>query len=319
VRATARVAFVVGAVLAFSGCSGAPADQATVPRFAINQDFPDPDVLLVGGTYYAYSTNTPGTNVQVATSPDAKKWTLSGKDALPTLPDWTTPGKTWAPEVTELSPGRFVMYFTASNREPRLQCVNVAASDSPSGPFVASGTAALFCPEGEGGAIDAATFLDRDGQRFLVAKNDGNCCGLDTWLQLAPLSADGLSLEAKPRKVLKQGLAWEGILIEAPTLIRHGDRYFLFYSAGDYAGANYEIGYASATSVFGPYKKHPTPLLSTKSSRGRYTGPGGQDVVTKPDGSTLLVFHSWAEGLAFRGMNVLPLDWSGDGPVVKLP
>lgn len=275
--------------------------------------------MKVGQTYFAYATNSAAVNVQVATSTDLKKWTVSGTDALPTLPDWTAPGKTWAPDVSEVAPGQFIMYFVAANLDPSFQCISVALSDSPTGPFVATGTGPLVCPSDEGGAIDPATFTDDDGTRYLVWKNDGNCCGLDTWLQIAPLAADGLTFSGPTTKLVKQTLAWEGNLVEAPTLVKHGARYVLLYSSNDYSGAEYTIGYATSPSLLGPYTKHPEPLLTTESSGMRYTGPGGQDVVTTSDGSTLLAFHSWSDGLAYRGMNIVPLTWKNDEPVVVLP
>jgi beta-xylosidase len=325
-RTTSMALAVAGVLAMLTGCVGGAtsvppthAPSSTRSAFAIDQDFPDPDVMLVDGTYYAYATNVPGINEQVATSRDLKTWKVSTTDALPDLPGWTSPGKTWAPDVSELSPGHFVMYFVAANVDPAAQCINVATSTSPIGPFTAVGTAALVCPPDQGGAIDPATFTDGNGARYLVWKNDGNCCGLDTWLQITPLAADGLTVTGPSTKLIKQTQSWEGNLVEAPTLVKHGTRFVLFYSANDYSGSKYAIGYATASSLLGPYTKHKQPLLSTASSGGRFTGPGGQDVVTTPDGRTVLVFHSWAEGSAYRGMDELPLDWKNDEPVVKLP
>lgn len=284
--------------------------------FVIDQDFPDPDVLHVGDTYYAYATNTAAANVQFATSRDLKVWTVSGADALPTLPSWALPGKTWAPEVSQLSPGQYVMYFAAANANPALQCIGVATATSPGGPFKPAGDAALICPADEGGAIDPSTFVDTDGTHYLIWKNDGNCCALDTWLQMAPLSANGRQLAGVTTKLIKQTATWEGSLIEAPVLVKHGSKYVLFYSANSYGDDSYAIGYATASSVTGPYTKHGEPLLSTSSSRGRYLGPGGQDVVKAPDGSDRLVFHSWDPAVVYRGMNVRTLEWKDDEPVI---
>ena len=282
----------------------------------LGDDFPDPDVLEVDGVYYAYATNGNNRNVRVASSTDLVTWEEQD-DALPDLPGWVIPGKTWAPEVTEMSPGQYVMYFTATNYSPTAQCIGTATADDPLGPFTVVGEAMLVCPQDEGGAIDAATFLDDDGARYLLWKNDGNCCGLDTWLQLAPLSADGLSLTAAPAKLTKQDLAWEGNLIEAPTLVKEDDTYVLMYSANDYGGDEYAVGYATASAVTGPYTKHPEPLLDSESLDGQYVGPGGQDVVTGPDGEDHLVFHSWYGGLTYRAMNVVPLAWEPDEGVVR--
>ena len=54
------------------GATDAASDAASESPFTpvIDQDFPDPDVLEVDGTYYAYATNGNARNVQVATSTD---------------------------------------------------------------------------------------------------------------------------------------------------------------------------------------------------------------------------------------------------------
>ena len=48
-------------------------------------DFPDPHVLRVGSTFYAYATQTGDTNVQVMRSSDLVTWDHLG-DALPGTP-----------------------------------------------------------------------------------------------------------------------------------------------------------------------------------------------------------------------------------------
>ncbi|WP_199424533.1 glycoside hydrolase family 43 protein [Actinotalea solisilvae] len=281
----------------------------------VDDDFPDPDVLEVDGTYYAYATNGNLRNVRVASSTDLVGWTELD-DALPTLPSFVIPGKTWAPEVTEVEPGRYVLYYTATNYRPTLQCLGVAVADSPEGPFEPVGDAMLVCPEAEGGAIDASTFRDADGTLYLLWKNDGNCCGLDTWLQIAPLTPDGTALAGEPVRLVQQDQPWEGNLVEAPTLVERDGTYVLLYSANDYGGPAYTIGYATASSVLGPYTKNPEPLLTTYQFDSRYVGPGGQDVVVGPDGEDRLVFHSWYGQNTYRGMNVLPLAWQDGHPVV---
>jgi beta-xylosidase len=61
----------------------------------INADFPEPDVIMTHGTYYAYATSSGGKNIQVASSTDFVHWTLL-PDALPTLPSWSSSSLTWA-------------------------------------------------------------------------------------------------------------------------------------------------------------------------------------------------------------------------------
>lgn len=283
----------------------------------ISQDFPDPDVLAVDGRYYAYATNTATANIQFATSTNLTSWLVAGSDALPDLPSWAEKGNTWAPDVSQPSPGRFVMYFVAREPKSGKQCIGMAEATDPRGPFVSREKKPMICTLDQGGAIDPTTFVDSDGTRYLLWKNDGNCCDLPTWLQISKLSADGTALLGPTTKLIQQTQSWEGNLIEAPTLVKHGSSYLLFYSANDYGGDKYAIGVASAKSLLGPYTKRSKPFLSTAQSHGRFRGPGGQDVVTTADGKSFLIFHSWDPAYIYRGVSVLPITWNGDSPSVS--
>lgn len=303
------------AVLA-AGCTSPPVatiDTDVAVGFALDRDFADPDVLEAGDLYYAYATQSADYNVQVATSTDLLEWQYLTTDALPELPAWAQWGDTWAPEVAATDDG-YVMYFTTTSREAEAQCIGVATATDPEGPFSAVGDSPLVCPTDEGGAIDAASFVDDDGSRYLLWKNDGNCCGLDTWISIAPLTPDGITLAGEPTRLIQQDQGWEGRLVEAPTLVKHDNRYVLFYSANDYYGLDYAIGYATASAVLGPYEKATDPLLTTDSSDFAYYGPGGQDVV-----GDLIVFHSWNEDHTYRGLNVAPITWVSGVPTVELP
>ena len=316
-RTAAVTATAIALTAAVAGCSAGSEPSASpsteVAPFQIDSDFPDPGALVVGDRVYAYATNTAAVNVQVATSDDMKTWTLSDEDAMPALPSWAVMGKTWAPGPAELADGRFALYFTASDAASTFQCIGVAFADRPKGPFTSTADKPLVCPENEGGAIDASVTADENGRRYLVWKNDGNCCGYDTWISAQPLSADGASLTGQPTRLIKQTESWEGQLVEAPVIVRHDDEYVLLYSANDYADSSYVTGVATAKSLLGPYTKEKEPLLSTPESKGRYLGPGGEDLVTF-HGKDWMLFHSWDEAFAYRGMHAVPVTWKGGLP-----
>lgn len=303
--------------------AAAPAATLTADQYqnpVIDADFADPDVLQVGDMYYAYATNAGDTNIQVAKSPDLAHWELLNEDALPNLPGWASQGfgYAWAPDVTTDASGKtFLMYFVAQFKigAGGRQCIGVATSASPEGPFVPQGSQPLVCHQDEGGSIDAASFVDQDGERYLLWKNDANCCGGQTWIYIQPISEDGLVLQKEPIRLISTSQTWEGVLVEGPTLVRHEDKYYLFYSANTFNSPDYAVGYAAADKVLGPYTKPETgPLLETSAKAG-IVGPGGQDVVTAPDGSTWIVFHSWS-AKAYRQMNLARLDWQDGRPVV---
>lgn len=312
-------------------CAAAHVPTATAQRSVttepqgIDADFPDPAVLRTARGYFAYATNARGKNVQVAHSIDLAQWEHL-PDALPHLPSWASPafGLSWAPEVFETrgddGAPRFVMYFTARCETAACkgqQAIGTAVGTQPSGPFLPDERGPFICQSTEGGTIDAAPFLDDDGTRYVVFKNDGNAQGKRTWLSVQRTSSDGLTLVGDPVRVLTVDQDWEGPLVEGPTLWKRNGKYFLFYSANDYAGEHYAVGYASSGSVMGPYVKAGPPLLATDAARG-LRGPGGQALVDGSGGITWFFFHNWKNS-EHRGMRIARLQWEGDVPVVELP
>ena len=267
-----------------------PPAPGTFTNPVFRKDFPDPFVLAVGHTYYAYATNSGDQNVQTLRSRDLVTW-RRGPDAMPELASWAIEGKTWAPEVLAVGKGRYVLYYTARSLDPAAQCVGRAVAASPAGPFVDRTSAPLVCQKAEGGSIDASPFRDADGRLYLLWKNDGNCCGLATYLYAQRLSRNGLRLVGKRARLVKEDADWEGALVEAPTLWRHGPRYFLFFSANAYDSESYAVGYATCQTPFGPCRDAAeNPILETTC---RAAGPGHQTIVEDDDGETWVVYHAW--------------------------
>ncbi|PZF89486.1 glycoside hydrolase family 43 protein [Micromonospora deserti] len=318
-------AAVVAALLA-TGCGGGDDPSSTggdAPMFTnpvVSTDAPDPQAIRVGDTWYLFHTNAGGRNVPVLTSPDLVDWTPVG-DALPELPEWADAGKNWAPEVIQLAPGRFVLYYTVAGRESGRQCVGRAVASAPQGPYRDDSDGPLICQAELGGAIDASPFRDTDDSLWLLWKNDGNAIGVDTWLWSQRLSADGLTLVGEPTKLLKQTEPWEGALIEGPFFHRQDGRLHLFFAANAYDTAGYAEGYAVCASPSGPCAKAPeNPILKTNAVA---SGPGHASMVVK-DGRTWLLYHAWLpgqEGSVDPGRQVWldEVTWEGGRPTVKGP
>ncbi len=289
----------------------------------IERDFPDPDVLMVGNTCYVYATNNWHTHIQVARSQDLVHWTVL-HDAMPKLPRWGHQrGWTWAPHVTHLDDGRYLMYFTGrlahhAGRRGHYMAVGIAEACRPEGPFVPE-EEIFMCQFSEGGSIDLTSFTDDDGRRYLIWKNDGNSCGLPTWIYIQPVADDGVTRLGRPQRLFTADQPWEGGLIESPTLWKHNGRYYLFYSANNFASTCYGIGYAVANQPLGPYRKAGAPLLCTRDHEC-YLGPGGQDLIHMPDGSTWMLFHTWERAVHTRRvLNLARVNWDGTRPQLDLP
>lgn len=289
------------------------------PYLAIDQDFPDPALVWADGRYYAYSTNANGANMQVASSEDPYgEWTVEG-DGLPTLGPWASEGFTWAPDVTELADGSFLVYYTARHTASGRQCIGAARSASPSGPFTPVGDEPLICPTEEGGAIDAAAFIDVDGTRYVTYKNDGNAIGLPTYLYLQRVADDGVTLIGDPIPAMRNDPDTEGGLIEAPYLVHHRGTYYLFYSYGQWWNETYTTAYAVASSLEGPWTRAAEPLMTTRGMKGSVIGPGGASFLAHGARGHLVAFHGVRNNPSFyRAMYLARLDWRGATPVVTV-
>ena len=286
----------------------------TNPVFA--EDFPDPHVILVDDTYYAYGTTAAGANIQVIRSTNLARWERVG-DAAPILPDWASPnrGLTWAPGVIEVD-GTFIMYYVARDTESDLQCISMAVSDTPEGPFIDEAEEPFVCQTELGGSIDAYPYLDDDGSLYLYWKNDGNCCGKTVGLWVQALSEDGQTLVGEPTELIQMDQAWERPLIENPAVVKHEGTFYLFYSANWWESHEYAVGYAVCETVTGPCEKPENgPIFEFTPN---VMGPGGESFFIDKDGNLWMAYHAWT-GIDVgypdgkRSLRIEPVGFTADG------
>ncbi|XVV12089.1 glycoside hydrolase family 43 protein [Actinoplanes sp. CA-131856] len=298
---------------------GDKVDTFTNPVFGEN--FPDPGALLVDGTWYAYGTNSSAANVPVLTSADLVHWTAAG-DALPQVGKWASKGHTWAPEVIEGPDGSYLLYYTARSVETNVQCVGVAVASAPGGPFADDADAPLVCQADEGGSIDASPYLDESGGRWLYWKNDGNAIGRPTYLYGARLDDSGTRVVGERTRLLRNDADWEAHVIEAPQMVRHDGKLYLFYSANAFDADAYALGYATCETPLGPCRKaEENPILRSSAAAA---GPGHGFLVTLPGGATWMLYHAWPDGAVGsvapgRQLWLDRVDWVDGRPVVHGP
>ena len=295
-------------------------------------DFPDPFVLVAGeprgpggvprNRYFAYGTQTDDVNVQVMESADLAGWEHRG-DALPRLPSWAGPGRTWSPAAL-LRDDVVVLYYAVRHEAAGRQCISVATAAGPAGPFVDRSEGPLIFQADRGGSIDPSPFVDADGRAYLVWKSDDNAIEESPSLWGAPLQPDGLGLAGPSVELLRHDADWERPLIEAPSLIRTADGpegYMLFYSGGWWESDRYAVGYATGPGPLGPFHKETVdgPWLASELGMA---GPGGAEVFTATDGEWRIALHAWTPpriGYAAGGKRSLwiePLAFDDGGPVV---
>ena len=283
---------------------GAAGAWGAFQRPVYRGDFPDPSILVSGGTYWAYGTGTAGKNLQVMSSTDLLHW-AAPSDPLPELPAWASPGRTWAPAVIEIG-GTFVMYYTVHGTDPDMQCVSVATSPIPAGPFVDGSTGPMICQTVDGGSIDPRPYRDPvSGRLYLFWKSDNNSIGRPTHLWAQELAPDGLvpAPGSSPVLLLSESLPWQIPSVEGPAVLRANSTYYLFYAANRYDSADAGIGYATSRSVLGRYHNRSVaePWLGT---RGNAKGAQGPSFFTDRSGATRMAFAAWEGPAGYRNGGV---------------
>lgn len=272
-------------------------DGFVVSRY-YHGDFPDPTVLRVGSSYYAYSTSVAALNLPVIVSRDLVSWRVVG-EGLRKPARWARSRKvgkrrvavTWAPTVAPFG-RRFVhAYATRVRRGPRRMCISVSTSRRPWGRFVDRSRRPLVCPTV--GAIDPQFFTGPDGRRYLLWKSEQTAVS-PSRLWITPLSPSGTRLAGPSQLLLTTQDPWEGRLIENPAMISYAGRYYLFYSGASYANDTYATGYAICTTPLGPCTRAATtPLLATGE---QVSGPGGAMAFVDAAGRLRLAYAAWDFG-----------------------
>ncbi|KAJ5630231.1 uncharacterized protein N7484_010331 [Penicillium longicatenatum] len=273
-------------------------------HMGLNTDFPDPSFLKASdGKWYAFGTNGNGKRIQIASSSDFNTWTLLDIEALPTLSTWETDKDHYAPDVIQRDDGKYVMYYSGEAKSDiNHHCIGTAIAENPTGPYVPSNTP-LSCRLDKGGSIDPSGFLDSDGTRYVLFKVDGNSVGhggdcnngveplVSTPIMLQKLQADGVTPIGDAVQILDRSTADnDGPLVEAPSLVLHQGTYFLFYSTHCYTDPAYDVRWATASSIVGPYQKANIQLMKT-----------GEDGLTSPGGATAcgcgdrMLLHGWCD------------------------
>jgi beta-xylosidase len=273
------------------------AARQPLPRDARHPaNFPDPFVLHDGpGRWFAYATDDNACHVQLLTSDDLVTW-RGPTDALPVVAQWAEANRIWSPAVARVGDG-YVLWYSIHKRGSTRQAISVATSERPEGPFVDRSDRPLIFVSDEIGSIDPSPFLDADGRRYLLWRADASRHGRSATLWIQPLSDDGVALVDRPRALLRMDARWEGSLIEAPSMLVVEGTYYLFYSANSYNTERYAIGYATASSVLGPFAKR-TNARPWVGLDDVVSGPGGQEWTTDDDGGLVMAFHGWEPGRA---------------------
>lgn len=270
-------------------------------RANIPGDFADPSIIRKGSSFYAIGTSSEwGPHFPIFRSNNLQQWEQTGF-LFDKAPSWTS-SSFWAPEYFYHRNTYFV-YYTAKRKSDGVSCIGVATSAFPDHSFKDHGIIIEYGKE----AIDAFVFND-NGQLYITWK----AYGLDNRpieILGSKLSDDGLSLTGTPFTLLKDD-ARSGM--EGQSIIKKGNYYYLFYSAGNCCGVScsYLVNVARATSITGPYEEDTNnPVLS---DNGDWKCPGHGTFVQDTAGNDFYLYHAYNKASnVFTGREALisSLSW----------
>jgi beta-xylosidase len=262
-----------------------------------NGDHADPSIVRDGDDFYlTYSS--------AGKRPDLKVWHSKN------LVDWTpisyalteNLGWIWAPDIIKHD-DLFYIYFGAN----KYKKMYVTTSKNPAGPW-----SKPILLDVQGG-IDPGHMTDDKGNRYLHF-NGG---------RMIPLSKDGLKTTGNSIKVYNgwtYPADWsvECFCLEAPTLIRRGDYYYMTSAQGGTAGpaTSHMIVTARAKSPEGPWENSPyNPLVHTYSADEKWWSKGHGTIFDDADGNWYVLYHAWRKGKTAYGRHILieRIRWTEDG------
>jgi xylan 1,4-beta-xylosidase len=254
-------------------------------QLVLRGDYPDPSVARIGDLYWATATTSNWAPVfPLLASSDLIHWETKGF-VFQTLPEWAD-YYFWAPEISSEG-GKTYVYYSAHQKGGNL-CVAVASADSPEGPYTDHGP--LVCQKY--GSIDAFPMRDRNGDLYLVWKEDANSVGKPTAIWASRLTEDRTRIADEKVELFRNDAPWESNLVEGVSIISHGDYYYAIYAAAGCCGqdCSYATGVARARDLLGPWEKCPrNPILSGEET---WKCPGHGTAIEK-DGRYYFLSHAY--------------------------
>ncbi|MCU0748229.1 MAG: family 43 glycosylhydrolase [Akkermansiaceae bacterium] len=247
-------------------------------------------ILRVDDTYYLTGTTRDGTGKPAKDkwpgfflwkSTDLKDWKKLGPIITNEQVTWSDEFF-WAPEI-RYHPTRKKYYFTFNadsdpSPDKRSMGMGLAVADVVTGPYTLLTTEKPITNNN-----DASLFFDDDGKDYLA----------QTGFNLAPICLDKLELTGPKLKILQGGApgAWDDAkaINEGSCLFKINGVYHYFWSSNAWG---YFVGYATATSVDGPWTKNPAnPIWG--AAKPEFRAKAGQ-----PDN---LPFNEVGHGTPFIG------------------
>jgi len=315
-------------VLFLSAIAVAPGASAQQAELKGDLLIHDPTWVEVDGIEIAFGTGREQSRdrgaIRVKTSADGITWDDKGTIGQG-VPEWVepvlglVPPNIWAPHVFKRG-DRVYLYYAVSTFGLNSSAIGLMTNDAldpadPTGGWVDQGMVLKSVRSDNHNAIDAARIDTPDGRAWL---SYGSYWDGIKMREIDPES--GLLIEGNDTLYALASRGGAGI--EAPSILEHDGRFYLFVSFDQCCRglkSTYNIRVGRADEVTGPYlDRDGKPLLEgggTVLLEGSeaFKGPGGQEAYATPEGD-LLTYHAYA--VRTGGMAQLrfsPIRWTEDG------
>ena len=284
---------MTAAILLSAACKQAP--QKLVKTCIFPGDYPDPSILRDGNDFYiTHSSFTYFPALLIWHSTDLLTWEPVTRTVIDG--DYSI----YAPDLCKVN-GKYYIYYPTSSGENY-----VVTADKIEGPW--SDPIKL-----DVSGIDPGHIMDENGNRYLYTNN-----GFVT-----PLTPDGLAASGERKKVYdgwEYPSDWEteGMWLESPKLLRHGDWYYLVTAEGGTAGpvTSHMCVVARSKSALGPWENSPyNPMVHTYSGDEFWWSKGHGTLVDDADGNWYIVYHAYRNSYHTLGRSSIieSVVWTEDG------
>ena len=294
----------------------------------------DPSVVQFHGMFFMYYTLPPRPGATKGESPEGNGWGIgiaTSKDLL----HWTKAGELAPVQPVEqdgiVAPGARVirgqvhLFYQSYGHGPKDAICHAYSSDGlhfthdPSNPVYHP----TMMPWSVGRAIDAEVYLDElSGKAFLYfATRDPQMKRQLIGMAKAELSSNfgagtwkDVSLSGP---LLQPELPWEQLCIEAPSVMKRGSTYYLFY-AGAYNNVPQQIGVASSPDGEHWTRLSNQPLLANGPPGSWNSSESGHPGVLNAGGKTYLFYQGNNDHGKTYYISMVEIFWDSDGkPYIK--
>jgi arabinan endo-1,5-alpha-L-arabinosidase len=339
---TARILTAVVLVGTLSGPLGATAAAAATgaatPSATLASTDPiahDPTMIKQGAYYYLYITGdsgVPNTYLPMKRSKDLIHWEEMGP-VFSAPPQWIvatlgiTPHDFWAPDISYFN-GKYYLYYAASQFGVNNSVIALATNatldpTSPNYHWVDQGPVLRSVAGDTFNAIDPNVTFDQHGTPWLSYGSFWS--GI---LMRRMDAATGKLSTADTTIVPLVDRRWPPNAVEGPSIVRHGNYYYLFASF-DYccrgADSEYRTVVGRSAAITGPYlDESGQPMLNGGGtellrSYNEFAGPGGGDVYVDRANDWFVHHYYDVNDNGRPKLSVRKLKWNNGWPTVSDP